>query len=53
MTTNYERIKNMTTIKEMSNFLKKNCAKILVLKTASKYTNEDMLELWLQSESQV
>ena len=53
MTTNYERIKNLTTIKEMSKFLKKNCSKILVLKTASKYTNEDMIEQWLQSESKL
>ena len=51
MTTNYERIKNITTIKEMSNFLKKNCSKILVLKISSEYTKEDLVEQWLQSES--
>lgn len=49
--TNYERIKNITTIKEMSNFLKKNCSKILVLKISSEYTKEDLVEQWLQLES--
>lgn len=53
MTTNYERIKNMTTIKEMSDFLKKHCSKILVLKATSEYINEDLVEQWLESESEV
>ena len=51
MTTNYERIKNMT-LEEMAKFLKNNCTKILVFKTSSKYINEDMIYQWLQSESE-
>lgn len=52
MTTNYEKIKNMVTVKQMSNFLRKNCSKILVLKKSSEYTDLDMVEQWLQSESE-
>lgn len=52
MSTNYETIKNMKTVKEMSNFLKRNCSKILIMKTSSEYSNLDMVEQWLQSESE-
>lgn len=48
---NYERIKAMT-INDMAEFLKINCAKLVIKKVASDYIEDNLIKQWLEQESE-